>query len=79
VQSLLNKQKKGKTVRNDRFLGVPAESQFFSKVESIDDLPDDTLDQIEKFFMNYNELAKKRFKPMKRIDAPKALKLIKHT
>ena len=70
---------KGKTVRNDRFLGVPAESQFFSKVESIDDLPDDTLDQIEKFFMNYNELAKKRFKPMKRIDAPKALKLIKHT
>ena len=51
---------KGKTVRNDRFLGVPAESQFFSKVESIDDLPDDTLDQIEKFFMNYNELAKKR-------------------
>jgi len=30
-------------------------------------------------FLTNNELAKKRFKPMKRIDAPKALKLIKHT
>ncbi|HEX5155244.1 MAG TPA: inorganic diphosphatase [Parafilimonas sp.] len=70
---------KGKTVRNDRFLAVPAVSQFFSKVKSIDDLPEDIIDEIEKFFMNYNELAEKKFKPLKRIDASKALKLIKHT
>ena len=69
---------KGKTVRNDRFLSVPAVSQLFSKIESIDDLPKDIIEQIEKFFMNYNELAEKEFKPLKRIDASKALKLIKH-
>jgi inorganic pyrophosphatase len=69
---------KGKTVRNDRFLAVPAVSQFFSKVESIENLPKDIIEQIEKFFMNYNELADKKFKPLKRIDAAKALKLIKH-
>ena len=51
---------KGKTVRNDRFLAVPAVSQFFSKVESIDDLSKDIIEQIEKFFMNYNELADKK-------------------
>ena len=70
---------KGETVRNDRFLAIPEVSQTFPKVKSIEDLPDDIVDQIEKFFMNYNELAEKQFKPLKRIGASKALKLIKHT
>jgi len=70
---------KGETVRNDRFLAIPEVSQTFPKVKSIEDLPEDVVDQIEKFFMNYNELAEKQFKPLKRIDASKALELIKHT
>ena len=69
---------KGKTLRNDRFLAVPEVSQLFSKIESIDDLPKDVIEQLEKFFMNYNELADKKFRPLKRIDATKALKLIKY-
>ena len=68
----------GKTVRNDRFLAVPAVSRFFSKVKSIDDLPKDIMEEIEKFFTNYNELEEKKFTPLKRIDATKALKLIKY-
>ena len=68
---------KGKTLRNDRFLAVPEVSHLFSKIESIEDLPKDVIEQLEKFFMNYNELAETKFKPLKRIDAAKALKLIK--
>ena len=68
---------KGKTVRNDRFLAIPEVSQLFEEVKSIEDLPEDIIKQIETFFINYNELADKNFNPLKRINAKKALKLIK--
>ena len=67
----------GKTVRNDRFLAVPEASELFAKVKSIADLPADIIKQLEKFFINYNEEAGKKFKPLKRIDAEKAYELIK--
>ena len=67
----------GKTVRNDRFLSVPAASQLFSEVMSIDDLPDETIEQLEQFFVNYNKQEGKKFKPLGRISAKKAFDLIK--
>jgi inorganic pyrophosphatase len=68
---------KRKTVRNDRFLAIPEVSQLFAEVKSIEDLPPEIVEQIETFFINYNELADKKFNPLKRISAKKALKLIK--
>ena len=68
---------KGKTVRNDRFLSIPEASHLFEGVKELEDLPDDVLDQLETFFINYNEVEGKKFKPLKRMDAQKALKLIK--
>jgi inorganic pyrophosphatase len=68
---------KDETVRNDRFLAVPEASQLFTEVNEIKDLPDGIIQQIETFFVNYNEIAGKKFKPLKKIDAKKALKLIK--
>jgi inorganic pyrophosphatase len=68
---------KGKTVRNDRFLAIPEVSELFAKVKSIEDLPKDVITQIETFFINYNEIADKKFKPLKQIDAAEALKMIK--
>ena len=67
---------KGKTVRNDRFLAIPEVSAMFAKVKSIKDLPEDVVEEIEKFFMNYNELADKRFDPLEKLDANEALKLL---
>lgn len=68
---------KGKTVRNDRFIAIPEVSVLFAGIKTLGDLPADIIEQLEKFFMNYNELAEKKFKPLKRLDAKKALKLIK--
>jgi inorganic pyrophosphatase len=69
---------KNKTVvRNDRFLAIPEASTMFADVKSIEDLPDEIINQIEKFFMNYNDIAHKKFKPQKRVDAKKAMKMIK--
>ena len=68
---------KGKAVRNDRFLSVPEASQLYADVQSIQDLPDELIDQLEKFFINYNEQEGKKFKPLDRIGAQKAFDLIK--
>ncbi len=65
------------TVRNDRFIAIPEVSHLFAKINSINDLPEGEADEIEKFFINYNELAEKKFEPLGRIDAEEALQLIR--
>ncbi|MEO5563220.1 MAG: inorganic diphosphatase [Chitinophagaceae bacterium] len=45
----------GKTIRNDRFLGVPEKSAVFENAISIEDIPSTIITQIEAFFVNYME------------------------
>jgi inorganic pyrophosphatase len=70
-------ERDGKTVRNDRFLGIPVVSQLFSEVKDVKDLPDTILNQVENFFKNYNEQAGKKFEVLERVGADEAAKLIK--
>lgn len=51
-----------KQIRNDRYLAVSAAAGEFHDVREPDDLPDGMLEQLEKFFVNYNELEGRRFK-----------------
>jgi inorganic pyrophosphatase len=67
---------KNKTVRNDRFILIPEASQLFSNMKAIKDLPRELINQLETFFINYNELEGKKFNPLKRINAQQALKII---
>ena len=67
---------KGNTVRNDRFLAVPVVSELFVNIHSLDDLPQKIIDQLETFFVNYNDLAGKTFKPLERTSAEEAYRLI---
>ena len=68
---------KSKMVRNDRFIVIPEASQLFSNIKTIKDIPPELIKQLETFFINYNELEGKKFKPLKRINAQQALKIIK--
>jgi inorganic pyrophosphatase len=68
---------KKKTIRNDRFLAIPEQVKLFKKVESIEDLPNQIMNELEDFFKNYNEIEGKMFKPIKRLDAKDAAKLLK--
>jgi inorganic pyrophosphatase len=70
-------EKNGKTMRNDRFLSVLEISEVYQAVNEIDDLPEDIMDQIENFFINYNRQAGKKFRILENIDAAKAHKMIK--
>lgn len=52
--------------RNDRLLGVAANSRNHREVQSLDDLPETLLQEIEHFFASYNEAKGKKFKVLGR-------------
>lgn len=67
---------KGKAIRNDRYIGIPDVSDLFANIQKMEDLPRATLEQVERFFENYNEMTNKKFKPIKRIDSKEAMRLM---
>jgi inorganic pyrophosphatase len=69
-------ERDGKTMRNDRFIGIPDVSQLFSEVKTLDELPEAILNQLEAFFKNYNEQAGKEFKVTARLNAKQSAKLL---
>jgi len=67
---------KGKTHRNDRLIGVAAASHDYRSVESLDQISPSILEEIEHFFISYNEMAGKTFKPLGRGPAERGRQLI---
>lgn len=61
-----DQSEKGKKERNDRLIAVSVESHCHEKHHSIDDLGGVILSEIEHFFISYNELHGKKFKPIGR-------------
>jgi inorganic pyrophosphatase len=66
----------GKTARNDRLLGVAAESRLYGAVRALDDLSDKLLDDLERFFVTYNEARGRRFRVTRRVGAAAAKRLV---
>ncbi len=67
----------GQTKRNDRLIGVAANSHDYRSVESPDQLSPTLMEEIEHFFISYNEMAQKKFKPIGRAGADRARELIR--
>jgi inorganic pyrophosphatase len=65
------------TVRNDRFIAKAVESLKYSKINSIEDLDTSIIDQITYFFISYNKLSNKVFKPLKNEGPENALKSLR--
>lgn len=70
-------ERDGSKMRNDRYLAVPDVTQLFSNINSVHELPDAILNQVEHFFKNYNEQAGKQLEVLERVDAQKAYEAIK--
>jgi inorganic pyrophosphatase len=66
----------GKPERNDRLIAVAANSRVHENVKSINDLNETLVDEIEHFFVSYNEAKGKKFKPLGRFAAIKAEKIV---
>ncbi len=66
----------GKTERNDRLIAVSADSRTHKDIKSINDLNETLVDEIEHFFISYNEAKGKQFEPLGRFGAIKAKQLV---
>lgn len=69
-------EKNGKTGRNDRLIAVAANSRVHEDVKSINDLNETLIDEIEHFFVSYNEAKGKQFKPLGRFAAARAKAIV---
>ncbi len=66
----------GKSTRNDRLIAVASHSREHSEIQSLKHLPDPLVDQIEHFFVSYNQERGKQFKPLGRFGPKRAEKLV---
>lgn len=66
----------GKTVRNDRLIAVGSLSQDYKNVKELTDLDANLITQIEHFFISYNQIEGKQFKPLGRPNSEQAEKLL---
>ena len=67
----------GETERNDRLIAVAAESHTNGTLKSLKKLDSKLLDEIEHFFVSYNDARGKTFKPTARKGPAVAKRLIK--
>jgi inorganic pyrophosphatase len=71
------KEKGGKWTRNDRLVAVAAHAQTHQKCENFGDLRPHLLTEIKEFFVEYNKLRNRKFRPEKDADPAKARDLMK--
>jgi len=69
-------EKDGKTERNDRLIAIAAESHTHSAIKSIKNLDSNLLNEIEHFFISYNQVRGKKFKPLGRYGPKRAKRLV---
>jgi inorganic pyrophosphatase len=69
-------ERDGETTRNDRLIAVAAESRLHKGVRTLNALGPALLDEIEHFFVSYNDFKGKRFNPLGRFGPRKASALV---
>lgn len=67
----------GKSERNDRLIAISAASRDLSNVETLSDLNDNMMREIETFFVTYNKEKGKKFKVLGKKGPQHAMKLLK--
>jgi inorganic pyrophosphatase len=66
----------GETERNDRLLAVAANSATHRSIQTLSDLGQDLVAQVEHFFVSYNEMKGKQFRVKGRAGKKRALTLV---
>ena len=69
-------ERDGETMRNDRLIGVAANSRTHGDVKTLEGLNRNLLEEIEYFFISYNRIKGKEFKPLGRFGPARARRLI---
>jgi inorganic pyrophosphatase len=69
-------ERDGETTRNDRLIAVAADSHNHREVCSLSQISDNLVNEIEHFFVSYNEIKGKTFKPLGRAGPDRAEELV---
>ncbi len=69
-------ERDGGTTRNDRLIGVAADARLHARVRTLEHLGPDLLEEIEHFFVSYNQIKGKVFNPLGRFGPRKARALV---
>jgi inorganic pyrophosphatase len=69
-------ERDGETERNDRLVGVAAKSRLHTRVRTLGSLGPALLEEIEHFFVSYNDIKGKVFNPLGRHGPARALALV---
>ena len=69
-------ERTGETMRNDRLIAVAEDSITHRSLKSLGKLDENLLEQIEHFFVSYNAVKGKQFKPLGRFGPVRARRLI---
>ncbi len=69
-------ERDGETTRNDRLIGVAADSRLLARVRTLESLGPDLLEEIEHFFVSYNDIKGKVFRPLGRHGPERASELV---
>jgi hypothetical protein len=69
-------EKDGKTLRNDRLVGVVETPYNPPEVRALDQLSKQRLEEIEHFFISYNAMEGRRFRPVGRGGPDEAARLV---
>lgn len=73
----LQQERAGDEMRNDRYIAIPDVSVMYEHVRKIGQLPKQVMQEMERFFINYNDQAGKEFKPLKWMQSSEAIKWVK--
>lgn len=76
VIEALQTERDGVATRNDRLIAIAADSHMHRKVRSLSDINETLLDEIEHFFISYNQIKGKNFQPLGRYGPIKARRLV---
>lgn len=70
-------ERDGKVEKNDRLIGVAAVSANHKNVRSLADLNENSVKEIEHFFISYNEAKGKKFEPQARSNSQRANEIVR--
>lgn len=65
------------TVRNDRIIGVPVMTVEKDKEVALEDFSKQKITELENFFIYYNKMEKKEFKPLGILNAEETWRMVK--
>lgn len=70
-------EKDGEVMRNDRLLAVATRAHTHSHIKHLKDLRPQMTEEIEHFFISYNQTKGKRFEPLERKGPEEALEIVR--